>query len=164
MADTQQGYAKRPLWQWILLYIVIGGLVYVLIYYFVYKRSGYNYNQSGSGYHYPTSTQVPTQPTSVTSPSSTSQATQVTVVGTEFAFTPSTVTLKAGQPVQLTFKNAGQYPHNFTVSELNIQTKTIQPGQEDTITFTPSKTGSFTYVCTVPGHEDRGMKGTLVVQ
>ena len=41
------GYGKRPLWQWILLYLVIGGIIYFLIYYFlVAKNSGYNYNPS----------------------------------------------------------------------------------------------------------------------
>jgi hypothetical protein len=38
------GYGKRPLWQWILLYVVIGGIVYGAIYYFLYYRSGVNYN------------------------------------------------------------------------------------------------------------------------
>src|SRR5690349_14158254 len=42
-------YGKRPLWQWILLYLVIGGIIYALVYYFVLaKRNGgtytYDYN------------------------------------------------------------------------------------------------------------------------
>jgi len=42
MQQTSSGYAKRPLWQWILLYIVIGLLVYGLIYYFVFaKKANY---------------------------------------------------------------------------------------------------------------------------
>lgn len=42
-------YGKRPLWQWILLYIIAGGIVYLLIYYFVFAKKGYNY---GSGINY----------------------------------------------------------------------------------------------------------------
>lgn len=35
-------YNKRPLWQWILIYVIIGGVVYGAIYYFYfYKRGGY---------------------------------------------------------------------------------------------------------------------------
>lgn len=106
------------------------------------------------------------QPT--TSPSSTTMSPEtmqkITVEGNEFAFNPSNITVKVGQTVQLTFKNTGQYPHNFTLSDLSVQTKTIQSSQVDTITFTPTKTGNFAYVCTVPGHADRGMKGTLTVQ
>lgn len=33
------GYGKRPMWQWILIYLVIGGVVYFLIYYFVFAHS-----------------------------------------------------------------------------------------------------------------------------
>ena len=40
-------YGKRPLWQWILIYIVIAGIVYGLIYYFFFmKNGGYTYNSS----------------------------------------------------------------------------------------------------------------------
>lgn len=100
-------------------------------------------------------------PTAMVSPAAMQQ---ITVTGNEFSFNPSTITVKAGQQVQVIFKNTGQYPHNFTLADLNVQTKTIQPGQQDMVTFTPTKTGSFTYICTVPGHADRGMKGTLTVQ
>ncbi len=52
--EEKSGYGKRPLWQWIVLYIVIGGLVYYLIYYFVFaKKGGYNYNPgSNTPYNY----------------------------------------------------------------------------------------------------------------
>lgn len=37
-----KGYGRRPLWQWIVLYAIIGGLVYYGIYYFaVAKKDGY---------------------------------------------------------------------------------------------------------------------------
>lgn len=40
-------YSKRPLWQWILIYLVVGVAVYGLIYYFVFsKRGGINYGGS----------------------------------------------------------------------------------------------------------------------
>jgi Leucine-rich repeat (LRR) protein len=46
---NSSGYGKRPLWQWIVLYIVIGGIAYVLIYYFFFtKNNGYTYNPSQS--------------------------------------------------------------------------------------------------------------------
>lgn len=117
----------------------------------------------------PTPTIAPTtvqaSPTPISSPSATQESTQkITITGNEFAFTPSTITVKKGQVVELTFKNDGKFPHNLTISDLSLATKTIQPGQEDTITFTPSKTGSFSFICTVPGHADRGMRGALIVQ
>lgn len=43
-------YAKRPLWHWVVLYLIIGGILYLMIYYFLLKGKGYdgnmNYNYS----------------------------------------------------------------------------------------------------------------------
>ncbi|MDO8577501.1 MAG: hypothetical protein Q7R55_01380 [Candidatus Wildermuthbacteria bacterium] len=55
MENEQQkkgyGYGKRPLWQWILLYVVVGAVVYGAIYYFVFaKKGGYDSNQNPSPY------------------------------------------------------------------------------------------------------------------
>lgn len=51
-------YGKLPLWQWIILYIIIGGLIYGLAYYFfVAKHGGYG----SPSYHAPSmSTAAPT--------------------------------------------------------------------------------------------------------
>lgn len=43
-----KGYGKRPLWQWILIYVVIGAIVYGVIYYFVLAKKGGNNLYSGS--------------------------------------------------------------------------------------------------------------------
>lgn len=37
-------YSKRPLWQWILIYVIMGGIIYFLIYLFFSKSGTYNYN------------------------------------------------------------------------------------------------------------------------
>ena len=86
------------------------------------------------------------------------------VDGSEFAFTPSTLSVKKGDTVKVTFTNTGKYPHNFTISELNVVGKTVQAGQSDMVTFTADKAGSFKYTCSVPGHEEKGMVGTITVQ
>jgi len=39
-----KGYGKRPLWQWIVLYVIIGAIVYGAIYYFM------TMGNSGTGY------------------------------------------------------------------------------------------------------------------
>lgn len=131
-------------------------------------------NSSKTQTQVPATTQDVAQPTSiVTTPTASatgslsptaSAAKAITVTGTEYAFTPATITVKSGQPVTVTFKNNGTYPHNFTIAELGVHSETIQPGQQTTVTFTPTKVGSYTYECTVPGHADRGMKGTVTVQ
>ena len=51
-AETQpssSGYSKRPLWQWIVIYLIVGVVVYGLIYYFVLaKKGGYGAPSSNS--------------------------------------------------------------------------------------------------------------------
>lgn len=37
-----KGYGKRPMWQWVLIYVVVGTIAYAAIYYFFFKDSGYN--------------------------------------------------------------------------------------------------------------------------
>lgn len=67
MADVQSksnGYGKRPLWQWILLYLVIGAIVYGFIYYFsFYKKGGYSVS-GGQQYASPTTSQSQVAPSS----------------------------------------------------------------------------------------------------
>ncbi|MBI3384691.1 hypothetical protein HY030_00680 [Candidatus Gottesmanbacteria bacterium] len=41
----KNSYGKRPLWQWVLIYIVIGAVVYGVVYYFFFaNKGGYNYS------------------------------------------------------------------------------------------------------------------------
>ncbi len=157
-SSENYSYGKRPLWQWVVLYVVIGALLYGLIYYFVFANKGGS-GQSTNPYQMPSTQSV--QPSNA-SPSAAAQT--VSISGDEFSYSPSNVTVKVNQPVTLTFKNNGKYPHNLTIADLDAQTKTIQPGEIDTITFTPSKTGSFSFKCTVDSHAEKGMVGTLTVQ
>ena len=89
----------------------------------------------------------------------------VTVTLTEMQFNPATMTVKAGTPVAFTAANKGVLEHNWRVK---IGSETIQldarPGQTTTKTFTPTTPGTYPVVCTVAGHEQAGMKGTLVVE
>lgn len=91
-------------------------------------------------------------------------AQKVTVVAKEFAYTPNKITVKAGQPVQLVLDNRGVIEHDFVVDKFKVKMGTIQPGKTGTVTFTPNAKGTFEFYCSVPGHKEAGMKGTLVVQ
>jgi plastocyanin len=163
---TTTSYGKRPLWQWVILYVVVAIAIYGLVYYFVLAKKGGSYNNSAVVAPTTSPTTMQTAPSQA--PTSGSAAVlgmqKITVTGTEFAFSPSSFTLKKGQPAEITFKNSGVYPHNLTIADLGVKTKTIQPGEQDTVQFTPDKTGQFGFLCTVPGHADKGMKGTLTVQ
>lgn len=93
------------------------------------------------------------------------QAAEFTISGSEFFFNPNTITAKAGQEVTIVFQNDGTVPHNWALPSAGLTTATIAAGQTDTITFiAPQQTGEFRIECTVPGHAERGMVGTLLVQ
>ena len=39
-APEKKGYGKRPLWQWILIYVVLAAIVYAIIYFLWIHKSG----------------------------------------------------------------------------------------------------------------------------
>ena len=107
-------------------------------------------------------------PTEISAPEgegvSPSEVKEITVVGTEFAFSPSVITVQAAQKIKLSFKNEGRAPHNLIINGLGISTKTIGSNQQDTIGFTAPASGTFTFFCSIPGHRSSGMEGSLKVE
>lgn len=89
---------------------------------------------------------------------------EIAVSGTEYSFSPSSITLSAGERVKITFRNDGRIVHNFVIRDLGISTKTIGPGQTDSFEFTAPVSGSYTFTCSVPGHATAGMAGDLIVE
>ena len=92
----------------------------------------------------------------------------LTVEGTEWSFVPNEITVVKGEEVTIIFKNVGRIAHNFGIGEFGLITHTILPfrkyGKTDRITFTPTKTGTFPFWCSVPGHRDAGMEGKLIIR
>ena len=97
----------------------------------------------------------------------TSAAQAVTVQGTDaLKFEPATLTVKAGQPVTLTFTNSGQTVHDWSLAQGAGQPVKISAagGQSASGTFTIDRPGTYTFICSQPGHEAGGMKGTITAQ
>ncbi len=86
-----------------------------------------------------------------------------TVTGSNFSFDKSTLTVKKGDLVKITFINAEGF-HDLKIDEFNVATKKLSGGGQETVEFTATKTGSFEYYCSVGNHRAMGMKGTLIVQ
>jgi uncharacterized cupredoxin-like copper-binding protein len=82
------------------------------------------------------------------------------------SFEPSSFTVRAGQPVQLTLQNEGQMPHDFTLADgINQPVKmTATGGQTASGTFTIDKPGTYSFECSMPGHASAGMRGTITAQ
>jgi len=45
---VKAGYGKRPLWQWLVIYVVVGGIIYGLVYYLIFARKGTSIYGMGS--------------------------------------------------------------------------------------------------------------------
>lgn len=87
-------------------------------------------------------------------------AATVEVTAGDLWFDPTTITVDAGEPVNLRLTNRGQVFHDLTVSDLDVMVD-ADPGDTTTAGLTIDEPGSYEFLCTVPGHADAGMRGTL---
>jgi len=82
----------------------------------------------------------------------------------QLKFTSSTLTASAGKAT-IDFTNSSSVPHNMTI----VDSSGKQVGATPTFTggtksFTADlKPGKYTFYCSVPGHRQAGMQGTLTV-
>lgn len=88
---------------------------------------------------------------------------EVTVEGSNYKFSPTTIEAKKGDTVKLTFKSAGGI-HDLTLDEFGVQTSQLGEGEEEEVEFVADKTGTFEYYCSVGNHRKMGMVGKLVVE
>lgn len=88
----------------------------------------------------------------------------IELVATDYKFTPDTIRLSEGEEVKVVLKNQGTHPHNWVVSDLDISTKTINPGREDSVIIKAEKAGEYTFFCSVGNHRQLGMEGELFIQ
>jgi plastocyanin len=82
----------------------------------------------------------------------------------QLKFTSSTLTASAGKAT-IDFTNSSSVPHNMTIVDSSGKqvgaTPTFSGG---TKSFTADlKPGKYTFFCSVPGHRQAGMQGTLTV-
>ncbi|GAB4320820.1 MAG: hypothetical protein Kow0010_00860 [Dehalococcoidia bacterium] len=100
-------------------------------------------------------------------------------------FDPAEIRVRAGQRVRLVLDNAESSAlHDFTIEEIAAEDVhaagathahqdegahyaihvAAEPGETATVEFTPTKPGTYEFLCTVPGHAAAGMVGTLIVE
>jgi plastocyanin len=83
----------------------------------------------------------------------------------ELAYTSDSETAKAGK-VTVEFKNPQALTHDVAIEDSSGKevgaTELIADGSDTT--SVDLKPGTYTYFCTVPGHREAGMEGTLTVK
>lgn len=112
---------------------------------------------------------------------------EITIEAAGMGYQPNQIEVTAGQPVKLTFRNNDITDHDFSILEIPMATvmATEEPmvghdmsnvaeepelhtaalmGTTSTIEFTPTKPGTYEFFCTVAGHKEAGMVGTLIVK
>lgn len=112
----------------------------------------------------------------------------VTLTAMTMTYSPSMLEVTAGVPVELTFDNQDSLEHDFSILEIPVESVSAadpmsaehqmemgeaasepvlhvaaEPGATNHLSFTPTKPDRYEFYCTVPGHKEAGMVGTLVV-
>lgn len=112
----------------------------------------------------------------------------VSLTATDIAYDVTQMAVPVNQPVRLTLANDGVLEHDFTIREIAVEgvhgpaeseaddhamsedvhdlalhVAAPANGGQAVLEFTPTEAGEYEYYCTVSGHKEAGMVGTLVV-
>ena len=104
--------------------------------------------------------------------------TPINISLTNYAFTPSTINLKAGTIYRIHFTNDGSKGHNFNAPEFFAGSQVaradagkidegsveLDSGEAVDITVTPNRAGTYALDCTHFLHSMLGMHGKIIVQ
>lgn len=98
---------------------------------------------------------------------------------TDFAYSPTQLTVPAGKEITLEAANTGAVIHNFIIMNLGTTAGTEWTAEDETNVFwkleipaggsttamftSPSESGEYEVVCSTPGHLQAGMIGKMIV-
>lgn len=86
-------------------------------------------------------------------------ASDITLTLTEFKITPDTIEVPAGSVI--TVVNDGTTAHDVQVE--GITSDTVDAGKTTTLDLAGLEPGTYDMICTVTGHKDSGMTGTITI-
>lgn len=89
-------------------------------------------------------------------------AREIDVEARELSFTPATIQLTAGEPVNLRLINTGEAFHDLTVPTADV-VLSAEAGEQASGAAEFAVAGRYEFYCSVPGHAQGGMRGTIVV-
>lgn len=83
----------------------------------------------------------------------------LTLAAFDFGFEPSSLSLDAGETVDVSFENTGDAPHTFTSDNLGVDVR-AEPGETVSATIEGAEDGTYPFRCDI--HPDR-MTGEIIV-
>jgi manganese oxidase len=86
---------------------------------------------------------------------------ETSVALSEFALTPAAVSVPAGGSLKVT--NNGTVAHNLSIEGTDLKTADLAGGESETLDLSSLEPGEYQMICTIPGHSDAGMTGTLTI-
>jgi plastocyanin len=90
-------------------------------------------------------------------------ARHVPVTARSYAFEPDEITVETGEPIAIVLTSEDAL-HDFVIDEVDAHVS-ADSGQTGIGGFhAPSDPGRYAFYCTVAGHREQGMEGTLVVE
>ena len=99
-----------------------------------------------------------------TTPETTASAETFTISETDFALSPSTVTIDAPGTYTFEATNDGGTDHALEIEGNGVEeeTDTIGPGESASVTV-DLESGTYEMYCPIDGHRDQGMEGEVSV-
>lgn len=114
---------------------------------------------------------------------SSAPAESIELTANSMAFGTPEFTLEKGKSYKLVFKNDDTVEHDFSIDKIAVKVAEeghggghgsgaatpdlhvhAAAGATESVEFTPTEAGTYTFYCTVIGHKDAGMVGQLVVK
>jgi len=89
-------------------------------------------------------------------------ARRVEVIARNFEFEPSEITAEVGEDLAIVLTSEDSL-HDFTIDELDSHVS-VRRGETAEGGLHAEEAGTYTFYCSVPGHQRAGMEGTLVVR
>lgn len=89
--------------------------------------------------------------------------TEVTIVAVDINFEQTELRIPANTDVNVILDNQGVLMHDWVVDELDVWIDPVSGGNKGfTVVNVPA--GEYEYICSIPGHAEAGMVGTLIVE
>jgi nitrite reductase (NO-forming) len=119
-------------------------------------RPGWTFSAPSSG----SAASSPAAAPAESAPAAAVRADVIAIDAFDLGFSPATVTVPAAGTYEVAFSNTGAMLHDVTFADGT--TLSAAAGETATGTVTLPEDG-FTFICSIPGHGDAGMKGEVTV-